>query len=183
MMMRHQISDEAAIKMYKQIDLSLKENPHYKEIASRVNGIEATLIGNVLPDFTTKNTMDGTEFEFNSLRGKYILIDFWGTWCGPCVVEMPKLKEYQEKYKEQLVVLGINSGDTKEKIEKFITSKNYTWKQLLSGEGADNLVLKLNVTGFPTKFIIDPSGEILYKFVGGGEDAFAALDDLLILPF
>jgi thiol-disulfide isomerase/thioredoxin len=179
MMMRSQVSDEEAIQVFKNIGFNLKENPYYKEVASRVRGIESTLIGKTIPDFTTKNTMDETEFKFSSLSGKYVIIDFWGTWCGPCVAEMPKLKEYQEKYNDQLVVLGINSGDTKEKIEKFITPKNYTWKQLLSGKGKESLVLKFNVAGFPTKFIIDPSGKILHRFEGGGEDSFAALDDLL----
>jgi len=68
-------------------------------------------------------------------------------------------QEIEEKYNNLLVVLGINSGDTKEKIEKFITPKNYAWKQLLAGTDNDNLVLKFNVTGFPTKFIIAPFRE------------------------
>lgn len=179
MMMRRQISDEKAIEIFKKIDLNLKENPFHKEIALRVEGIENTMIGKTVPDFTTKNTLDNTEFKFSSLNGKYVLIDFWGTWCGPCIAEMPKLKEYQEKYTERLVVLGINSGDTKERIKKFITSNDYTWKHLLSGNESDDLVLKFNVSGFPTKFIIDPSGKILHKFVGGGESSFEALDKIL----
>ena len=179
MMMRSQISDEDAIKVFKNIDNNLKEDTYYKEIASRIKGIESTLIGKTVTDFTTKNTMNETEFQFNSLRGKYVLIDFWGTWCGPCVAEMPKVKEYQEKYINKLTVLGINKGDTREKIEKFVTPKDYNWKQLLAGEGNEDLVLKFNVTSFPTKFIIDPNGKILYKFIGDGEEAFAILDDLL----
>ncbi|GAB5552353.1 MAG: hypothetical protein Sapg2KO_19440 [Saprospiraceae bacterium] len=179
MMMRSQVSDEEAIKMFNNIDNSLSSNPYYQEIAARVEGIESTLLGKIVPDFSTSNTLDGTEFKFSSLRGKYVLIDFWGTWCAPCVAEMPKLKEYQEKYADQLVVLGINSGDTKEKIEAFIAPKEYTWTQLLAGKGNDNLVLKFNVAGFPTKFIIDPNGKILNRFVGDGEGSFGALDELL----
>ncbi|GAL82188.1 putative lipoprotein/thioderoxin [Algibacter lectus] len=65
--------------------------------------------------------MDGSEFNINSLRGKYVLIDFWGgVWCGPCVKEMPEVKAFQEKYKDKLVVLGINSGDTKEKVQNLL---------------------------------------------------------------
>jgi len=179
MMMRNQISDPQAISVFKTISLKNKENPFYKEIEMRVKGIETTLIGRSIPDFKTENTLDGKVFEFSSLRGKYVLIDFWGTWCAPCVAEMPKLKEYQQKYNQQLVVLGINSGDSKEKIEKFVIPKKYNWKHLLSGNGTDNFVLKFNVSGFPTKFIIDPSGKILYRFVGGGEDSFKVLDELL----
>jgi len=179
MMMRNQISDQEAVSVFRSIDLKNKGNPFYKEIEMRVKGIETTMIGRTIPDFKTTNTLDGKLFEFSSLRGKYVLIDFWGTWCGPCVAEMPKLKEYQEKYNQKLVVLGINSGDSKEKIEKFIIPKQYNWKHLLSGNGADDLVLKFNVSGFPTKFIIDPSGNILYKFVGEGKDSYKVLDELL----
>lgn len=179
MMMRSQLSDEEAIKTFKNVNKSLNENPYYKEIATRIVGIESTLVGKTISDFTTNKTMDGSEFKFSSLAGKYVLIDFWGIWCAPCVAEMPELKEYQEKYKDKLTILGINSGDTKERIEKFITEKGYTWKHLLAGKGDGNLVLKFNVSAFPTKFIIDPSGNILHKFVGSGEDSFAALDNLL----
>ena len=92
---------------------------------------------------------------------------------------MPELKEYQEKYSDKLVVLGINSGDTKKQMEDFLTKNNYTWQQVLAGKGNDNLVLKFNVSGFPTKFIIDPNGKILNRFVGSGEESFAVLDKLL----
>lgn len=179
MMLRSQIADDEAILAFKAVDQKLKDYPFYKEVESRIMGIESTQIGKIVPDFTTNNTMDGSEFQFNSLKGKYVLIDFWGTWCGPCVAEMPKVKAYQEKYIDKLTVLGINSGDSKEKIEEFVNSKKYDWKQIIAGEGEDNLVLKFNVAGFPTKFIIDPTGKILYRFTGDGEESFATLDELL----
>ena len=181
MMVREQFSNEEAIKIFENIDSTSKEYTSYKEVALRIKGMKSTLIGETFPSFTTKNTMDGTEFQFNSLllKEKYILIDFWGTWCGPCVAEMPKVKEYQEKYKDKLTILGINFGDTKERIEEFLTPKNYNWKQILSGKGNDDFSLKFNVGAFPTKFIIDPNGKILYRFVGDGEESFAILDELL----
>ncbi len=108
-----------------------------------------------------------------------MLIDFWGVWCGPCVAEMPKVKEYADKYADKLTVLGINSGDTKEKMMQFLKPKGYNWQQLMSGKNADNLVLKFNVSGFPTKFIIDPEGKILQRYLGSSEKAFIELDKLL----
>ncbi|WKD84684.1 Thiol-disulfide oxidoreductase ResA [Polaribacter huanghezhanensis] len=108
-----------------------------------------------------------------------MLIDFWGIWCGPCVAEMPKVKEYSKKYADKLTVLGINSGDTKERIKDFIQKNNYTWQQVMSGKDSDDLVLKFNVVGFPTKFIIDPEGKILHRYIESGEKAFIDLDNLL----
>ena len=109
------------------------------------------------------------------------MIDFWGIWCGPCVAEMPKVKEFSEKHSDKLAVLGINSGDKKERILNFVTSKNYNWQQLLDVRGSetDNFVLQYNVNAFPTKFIIDPQGKIVKKFVGSGEEAFELLEELL----
>jgi len=179
MMLRNQIEDEEAIKTFKTFDEQLQDYRYYQEVATRVKGIEATLIGKTVENFTTDATFTGDTFEFDSLKGKYVLIDFWGTWCGPCITEMPKVKAYQEKYKDKLVVLGINSGDTKYKIDKFIIPNEYTWTHLMDGKGDANFVFKFNVTGFPTKFIVDPQGKILHRFLGGGEEAFTVLDELL----
>ena len=179
MMLRSQIEDDDAITAFKAFNPELQDYRYYQEVATRVKGIEATLIGKLVDNFTTNATFSGEIFEFNSLRGKYVLIDFWGTWCGPCIEEMPKVKAYQEKYADKLTVLGINQGDTKDKIEKFITPNGYTWTHLMDGKGAANFVFKFNVAGFPTKFIVDPEGKVLHRFVGNGEEAFTALDALL----
>lgn len=179
MMVRSNVTQEDAIDIFKAFDPALDGYTFYEEVEMRVAGIESTLPGKIMPNFTTNLTLNGESFELNELRGKHVLIDFWGIWCGPCVAEMPKVKEYQEKYKDQLVILGVNSGDTKEKIEKFIGENGYDWKHVMTGRGADDLVLKLNVAGFPTKFILNPEGEILHRYVGETIDAFDALDKIL----
>ena len=179
MMLRSQIDDEEAISAFKAFDDQLKDYRYYQEVATRVRGIEATLIGKTVENFTTDATFSGDTFEFDSLKGNYVLIDFWGTWCGPCIAEMPKVKAYQEKYKDKLTVLGINQGDTKEKIDKFITPNGYTWTHLMDGKGDSNFVFKFNVAGFPTKFIVDSKGKILHRFIGNGQEAFTVLDELL----
>jgi thiol-disulfide isomerase/thioredoxin len=179
MMLRSEIEDEEAIAAFNAFDDQLKDYRYYNEVATRVKGIEATLIGKMVENFTTNATFTGDTFEFDSLKGKYVLIDFWGTWCGPCIKEMPKVKAYQETYKDKLTVLGINQGDTKEKIDKFITPNGYNWTHLMDGKGDANFVFKFNVAGFPTKFIVDPEGKILHRFIGNGEEAFTVLDELL----
>jgi len=179
MMLRSQIEDNEAIPIFKTFSKHLKDYRYYKEVAARVKGIEAALIGKTIKNFKTNATFSGEVFEFDSLKGNYVLIDFWGTWCGPCIKEMPKVKEYQEKHKDKLTVLGINQGDNKEKIDKFITPNGYNWTHLMDGKGEANFVFQFNVAGFPTKFIVDPEGKILHRFVGNGEEAFTVLDELL----
>ncbi|MCL5246139.1 AhpC/TSA family protein [Cellulophaga sp. 20_2_10] len=179
--LRTQVTNEQAEELFNSLSTDLAAYPDYKAVASRINGIKATADGSPVPTIKTAATLDGKEFDITSLQGKYVLIDFWGIWCGPCVAEMPQVKEFQEKHKDNLVVLGINSGDTKAKIQEFVTKNGYGWQQLLSDKAntADNFVTRFNVQGFPTKFIIDRRGTIIKRFVGGGEEAFKMLEELL----
>ncbi|WP_111709917.1 TlpA family protein disulfide reductase [Lutibacter citreus] len=181
MLLRTQIDDLQAEELFTNLSKDLSEYEDYKNIATRIEGIKATAEGSPVPSIKTTATLDGKEFDIKSFRGKYILIDFWGIWCGPCVAEMPQVKEFQEKHKEKLVVIGINSGDTKEKIQKFVNEHEYTWLQLMSDKAntPDNFVNRFNVQGFPSKFIIDPRGNIVKKYLGGGEEAFELLEELL----
>jgi len=181
MMMRSQIKDDEAIKTFNKVDKKLNKISFYKDIEKRIQGINATKIGQIVPEIKTTSTIDNKEFDLTTYRGKYVMIDFWGTWCGPCVAEMPKVSEYAKKYKDKLEILGVNSGDSKKKMKEFLDKNNYKWQQVLNvrGESNDNFVLKFNVSGFPTKFIIDPEGKIVKKYVGNGEEAFELLDELL----
>ncbi|WP_066219601.1 TlpA family protein disulfide reductase [Formosa haliotis] len=175
------VEDAEALALLNGFDETLKASPFYINVSTRLKGSEATKAGNLAPEVITNRTLDGSEFDLKSLRGKYVMIDFWGIWCGPCMKEMPTVKEYSKKYKDKLAVVGIDSGDTKEKVVDFTTKNNYDWIQLLSKKGIneDNFVSKFNVNGFPTKFIIDPEGIIIGKYVGGSEEAFTLLDKLL----
>ena len=179
MMMRSQTNDEESISLFNNLEEHLQNNPFYQQLATRIKGIETTMIGKVIPNFSTTKTLDGSKFSLESLRGKYVLIDFWGTWCGPCVAEMPEVKKYQQKYPNRLAILGVNSGEPIDKINNFIQPKNYDWLQIINGKDEDNFVLKFNVKAYPTKFILDPEGKILYKFVGSGEESFDRIDELL----
>ncbi|MCK0131655.1 TlpA family protein disulfide reductase [Flavobacteriaceae bacterium F08102] len=181
LMLRTQIDNDKAIEIFNSISKEHSGLSFYKTVESRINGILNTAEGSPVPAIKTTSTLDGKEFDITSLRGKYVLIDFWGIWCGPCVAEMPQVKAFQEKYKDKLVVLGINSGDTKEKVQKFVEEHGYGWQQVMSVKenSSDNFVTGFNVQGFPTKFIIDPRGKIVKRYLGSGEEAFALLEELL----
>ncbi len=181
MIMRRQINDSTAIALYRKIPESAQNNPYYKDIKSRVNGIIATRPGSPVPEIKTNTTLDGKPFDIKNLRGKYVLIDFWGTWCGPCVGEMPKIKQFIKDHKDQFYMVGITSGNTKEQVAKFVKQHEYGWQQIIGQKGntPDNYVSKFNVQAFPTKFIIDPEGKIVKRFVGASEAPFKLLEKLL----
>ncbi|WP_223551641.1 TlpA disulfide reductase family protein [Aestuariivivens sp. NBU2969] len=181
MLSRSQINNDDAIKAYNNLDSSLVNLSFYKDLSYRVNAINNTKEGAMAPALKTTSTLDGSEFDLASYRGKYVMIDFWGIWCGPCVSEMPKVKEFSKKYNDRLEILGVNSGDKKQRIIDFVDKNDYQWQQVMDVRDSevDNFVLRYNVSAFPTKFIIDPEGKIVKKFVGSGEEAFTLLEELL----
>lgn len=181
MMMRSQIDNEIAIETFNNLDSTLTDIAYYKDISYRVSAINSTKEGATAPAIKTTSTLDGNTFDLASYRGKYVMIDFWGIWCGPCVSEMPTVKAFYEKYNDRLEILGVNSGDKKQRIIDFVNKNEYNWQQVMDVKDSevDNFVLRYNVNAFPTKFIIDPEGKIVKKFVGSGEEAFTLLEELL----
>lgn len=181
MMVRSQVTEQEAIDAFNSLDKSLNELASYQDLENRIAGIMTTKEGQPFPSLVTSSTPGGAEFDLASFKGKYVMVDFWGVWCGPCVSEMPQVKEFAEKYKDKLEILGVNSGDTEERMMSFLEKNGYDWQQIMSQDGnsVDNFVTKYNVQGFPTKFILDPEGNIVKKYLGSGEEAFALLESLL----
>ncbi len=112
-------------------------------------------------NFISKS-MDGQEINLSSLKGNYVLLDFWGTWCSPCVAEIPSLKKIYDTYKEKnFKIIGI-AADNKEAVDKFVKEKNVEWSQILQSEEKSILSL-YGVQHYPTTFLIDPNGIIIAK--------------------
>lgn len=115
-------------------------------------------------------TLDGKEVKLEDFKGKVVMIDFWATWCGPCVKSMPSLQEVYDKYrnndKVQILVVNVweRTKERKEVAGKFIESSKYTFPVFLDLE--DDVVKKFGVTGIPTKFFLDQQGRVQYKDVG-----------------
>jgi len=182
MIIRSQISNDDAISFFKNMDeKKLVAVPYYKDVAKRVDGMSATLTGRKVPGIESKNTFDGTGFNLVSLRGKYVVLDFWGTWCGPCVSGMPKMKTYRDKYKGKLEIVGIASeSDNGERWKKFLTNHpEYDWPQVLSKKNEEDFILMFNVAGYPTKILIGPDGIIIGRYVGEDEEIYKKMDELL----
>lgn len=117
------------------------------------------------PDFEGK-TLDTTVVRLSDFRGKYVLIDFWGTWCGPCITEVPYLVEAYESYsRDDFEILAI-ANDSPDLVREFVEKEGLEWTQLVQQEGdpAKMGILELyRIRGYPTTYLIDRNGIIVER--------------------
>ncbi len=161
-----------AANMYKGILASIE-----KEKANQA--LQEGLEGNLAPDFTL-NDINGNPLALSSLRGKWVILDFWGSWCGWCIKGMPKMKEYYAKYAGKLEILGVDCNDTVEKWKAAVAKHEIPWLHVYwDQEKGDNPVDLYAVRGFPTKVIIDPEGRVAKTIVGEDPAFYDYLDEVI----
>lgn len=181
MIIRSQLTNIEAAAFFKKMDeKKLVGISYYKNVAKRIDGMSSTGVGKLVPGIESKSTFDGISFSLEALRGKYVVLDFWGTWCGPCTAGMPKMKDYRDKYKDRMEIVGVASeSDNGERWKKFLANKTeYQWPQVLSKKNEEDFILKFNVAGFPTKIIVDPDGIIVGRYVGEDDEIYKKLDEI-----
>lgn len=132
-------------------------------------------VGVAAPDFTL-NDLNGKPLSLSSLRGKYVVLDFWGTWCGWCIKGIPQMKEYYNKYKGKFEILSIDCNDTEEKWKAGVKKYELPWLNVYNPR--DSKVLSdYAIQGFPTKIIIGPDGKIVKTVVGEDPSFYTFLDE------
>ncbi|MCC6361414.1 MAG: TlpA family protein disulfide reductase [Phycisphaerales bacterium] len=131
--------------------------------------------GDAAPDFALKDA-DGKEYKLADFKGKVVLLDFWATWCGPCVRAMPTIQKLHEAYKDKPVaIIGMNTWERGNATE-FVKKKGFTYLQLLK---ADDLAKEYGISGIPTLVLIDGAGKILHTAVGFSDDEEKELTKLI----
>jgi len=177
MLLRNMISVEQVEELLSKVEKKYRNTAYYTTVANRVDGSRYD-VGRAIFNISSRNTYDGKYFTTESWKGKFYLIDFWGSWCGPCLADVPDLKKLKAEYATQLNILGIAS-DKEPNWRKAIADLDLNWVQILNGPSSQDFVSRLNVTGFPTKILVDPEGNIVYRSSGGGETSFQKIAEII----
>ena len=139
------------------------------------------LEGSPAPDFTLMD-INGNPLALSSLKGKWVIIDFWGAWCKWCIKGVPDMKEYYAKYSDKLEILGVDCNDTVEKWKGAVAQYELPWLHVYwdkDDENSDNPLELYGVRGFPTKVVVDPQGNVAKVIVGEDPEFYEYLDEIL----
>jgi thiol-disulfide isomerase/thioredoxin len=154
-----------------------RKTKYWDRIEQEITFKKIIVIGNLSPELNEKD-ISGIRIDLKDYKGKYIVLDFWGSWCAPCKRGLPQMKEYYEKYKEKFEFISIACNDKESDLEKIIDDYELKWTQILNN--ADNdLSAKFEIEAYPTKIILDPNGSIIGIFKGENPAFYQKIDDLM----
>ncbi|QVY65011.1 TlpA disulfide reductase family protein [Polaribacter sp. Q13] len=145
-------------------DASLQSSYFLEPLVERRKNLDLVTMGKPAPLFTLKS-YDNKDVSVTDYRGKYLLIDFWAYWCGPCIKGFPELREIREAYSEdQLAILSISTDKNYDKWINAVDKHKLPWTQVIDDEKLPvNIGSKYAVVGIPHLVLISPEGNIVYK--------------------
>lgn len=169
--------------IYNKLSKELKHNSYSKAITQRLERSKNFRTGMPANNFE-KKAMNGEAISLENLKGKYVLLDFWGSWCSACRESHLHLKELYQIYKNQIVFINVaqehskNLDEARKLWQAAVKEDGLTWIQILNNEDREKCdMLKLfNIHSFPTKILIDPNGIIIARWVGSSADIDEVLE-------
>jgi len=129
--------------------------------------------GSVAPEFSLPDTQ-GKIVNLSDFKGKFVVLEFWASWCPHCRKEIPRLKEFYSNYKESVVMVGIACKDKKEPWLKIIADSGIHWINII--DESPELTKTYNIKVYPSKIIVGPDGKIVELLPGVAPDIFSRLE-------
>ncbi len=156
------------VPVYDDLSATVKQSEKGREIKKLLDVYSTVATGNNAPEIT-QNTPDGNLINLSSLRGKYVLIDFWASWCGPCRRENPNVVEAYKKYKDKgFTVFGVSYDTDIDKWKKAIANDQLNWYQVSDLQGWTNSTSDLyGIKAIPSNVLLDKDGRIIVKNIFG----------------
>ncbi len=157
-------------EMYGQLTPWIRQSYLGREVKAIIDARKTVAVGSVAPDFALQ-TLDGKTISLKDLRGKFVLVDFWASWCGPCMAEVPNVKKVYEKFHVKgFEVVGVSLDEKKEAWTNAIAKHGLSWLHVSSLKGWKcPVAAQYSVTGIPATFLLDPEGKIIARNLRGEE--------------
>ncbi len=169
------------VEVFQNFSPEVKNSEQGKEMSKRLKYFKQSKVGSIAPAFTLKDINGQTVSLSDFKEKKYVLIDFWASWCAPCLEELPYIKELYKKYNQQGFEIISVTEDEKADLWKNAIAKEKieSWKHLSATENKTTIINDYFVFGIPHKVLIDKNGVIIGKWKGGGENNKHELQQLL----
>ena len=144
-------------------DIAALKNPKFAPIVERAKGELKKVEALGKPVNIKFKAVDGREIDTAKMKGKVVLIDFWATWCGPCVAEIPNVKKsYEKLHKKGFEIIGISLDSSEQKLNDFVSKNAMSWPQYFDGKGWSNKLAKeYGISSIPAMWLVDKKGNLV----------------------